>query len=289
MIDIEKHLPAESQTELEPRVVSAVRQPVIIIGMHRSGTTLVTKILSRLGVQVGRELDGHMEAVCFQNINKALLASADADWTTPRRFVTKVSDPDFVERGAELATRLWLATQASFGPIPEESCWAWKDPRNTLTLPIWLRLFPQAKVIHMVRNGVDVALSLHRREMRNLFLQFKTSPEKRTKVLFPPTIAQGFRLWQAYVETGMHLHQQSKSSLLVRYEDLLAHPVQILKLMAAFIELPVSSGEIQSAAETIIGRPTPRSRFDRLRLRLLFASGILDTKLLTALGYERAR
>src|SRR5699024_2516440 len=38
--------------------------------------------------------------------------------------------------------------------------WGWKDPRNVYTLPIWLRLFPKAKVIFIKRHGVDVAASL---------------------------------------------------------------------------------------------------------------------------------
>ena len=38
--------------------------------------------------------------------------------------------------------------------------WGWKDPRNVFTLPLWLRVFPEAKIIYIVRNGVDVAASL---------------------------------------------------------------------------------------------------------------------------------
>jgi hypothetical protein len=44
--------------------------------------------------------------------------------------------------------------------------WGWKDPRNSITLPVWLKLFPDARVIHIVRNGVDVAESLYRRQQR---------------------------------------------------------------------------------------------------------------------------
>ncbi|MBW1793701.1 MAG: sulfotransferase [Deltaproteobacteria bacterium] len=41
--------------------------------------------------------------------------------------------------------------------------WGWKDPRTTLTLPLWLKLFPKARIIHVIRNGIDSALSLWRR------------------------------------------------------------------------------------------------------------------------------
>jgi hypothetical protein len=38
--------------------------------------------------------------------------------------------------------------------------WGWKDPRSTFTLPLWLCLFPNAKIINIKRHGVDVAQSL---------------------------------------------------------------------------------------------------------------------------------
>ncbi len=30
--------------------------------------------------------------------------------------------------------------------------WGWKDPRNTFTLPMWLSIFPKARVLHVLRN-----------------------------------------------------------------------------------------------------------------------------------------
>src|SRR5690606_33596327 len=32
--------------------------------------------------------------------------------------------------------------------------WAWKDPRTSLTLPIWREVFPRAQVVHIIRNGI---------------------------------------------------------------------------------------------------------------------------------------
>jgi hypothetical protein len=39
--------------------------PVIILGMHRSGTTMVTKLLEEVGLFVGDRLDENHEAVLF--------------------------------------------------------------------------------------------------------------------------------------------------------------------------------------------------------------------------------
>ena len=52
--------------------------------------------------------------------------------------------------------------------------WGWKDPRNTFLLPLWRDIFPEAKVIHVIRNGVDVAASLLTREEKRIR---STAPE----------------------------------------------------------------------------------------------------------------
>ena len=55
--------------------------------------------------------------------------------------------------------------------------WGWKDPQTIFTLPLWLKLFPDAKLIYLTRNGVDVAASLLTREQKRL--------AKRTKSMSP--------------------------------------------------------------------------------------------------------
>ena len=45
------------------------KEPIIITGMHRSGTSLLTNFLSDCGVFMGKSLDGNYESVFFQRIN----------------------------------------------------------------------------------------------------------------------------------------------------------------------------------------------------------------------------
>jgi len=44
--------------------------------------------------------------------------------------------------------------------------WGWKDPRNTFTIDIWIEVFPNAKLIHIYRNPIDVAESLRKRTLK---------------------------------------------------------------------------------------------------------------------------
>lgn len=86
--------------------------------------------------------------------------------------------------------------------------WGWKDPRNTITLPIWLELFPNAKILHIRRHGVDVAQSLRKRELILLHIRKKRSllkdmlyfvPFTRTGIDNSPRCVElqgGFDLWQ---------------------------------------------------------------------------------------------
>jgi hypothetical protein len=49
--------------------VTTARQPVIILGMHRSGTSMVSELLDQLGLFVGRELQDDHESTYFLDLN----------------------------------------------------------------------------------------------------------------------------------------------------------------------------------------------------------------------------
>ena len=54
--------------------------PVVILGMHRSGTTLLTRILSRLGIFMGHRLQVTNEPIFFRDLDNKLLSIAQAAW-----------------------------------------------------------------------------------------------------------------------------------------------------------------------------------------------------------------
>ena len=59
------------------------RPPIIIVGMHRSGTSLVTRLLEQLGLFVGCEKDENNESLFFQELNDWILCQAGATWDNP--------------------------------------------------------------------------------------------------------------------------------------------------------------------------------------------------------------
>ena len=52
--------------------------PIIVVGMHRSGTTLAVEMLEGLGVYVGRKGGSNLEARLFKRVNKWLFAQVNA-------------------------------------------------------------------------------------------------------------------------------------------------------------------------------------------------------------------
>jgi hypothetical protein len=144
--------------------------PVIIIGSHRSGTSLVTRWLREAGVFLGRNLDPNLESTFFIELNNFVLRCCGGSWDRPAVMSDLLAHPTLREAmQAYLARR--LARRGRFLPFARAArptaLWGWKDPRATLTLPLWLALFPQARIVWVSRHGVDVAQSLLEREQRN--------------------------------------------------------------------------------------------------------------------------
>lgn len=132
---------------------------LVILGMHRSGTSLVASALQRAGVAIGDDLDaggvgnprGHFEDGDFRRFHETLLASAGETWLTASEPLP-VDGPSFERAARELVAR------RAARPL-----WGWKDPRTCLALALWERLLPEACFLALYRHPVDVALSLWRR------------------------------------------------------------------------------------------------------------------------------
>ena len=133
---------------------------VIIVGMHRSGTSLTASLLQSAGVEIGDRLmgsgtgnsQGHFEDLDFVEFHQQVLADLDlniAGWTEDNR----ISVPSkFRQQALEL-----IKARHKY-PV-----WGWKDPRTTLFLDFWSELLPNAKYIFIYRSPWKVLDSLFRR------------------------------------------------------------------------------------------------------------------------------
>lgn len=139
---------------------------VCIAGMHRSGTSMVARLLNLCGFYLGEEKDllpasdenpeGFWENLAFLEINEEILAHLQAGWDFP------VPMQAGWESRPDLQPLRLQAVQLIQQFTPHDR-WAWKDPRNSITLPFWLPLIPDLKVVTCLRNPLEVARSLRNR------------------------------------------------------------------------------------------------------------------------------
>lgn len=255
---------------------STLSAPIIVVGMHRSGTSLMSRILTQLNVYMGEVLDPNHESAAFKEINKALLGTVGGNWTRPYPFADRIKDDRFLKDVVERLPSLMTQWNDLYGAFDASKPWGWKDPRNSLTLPVWLAIFPNAKIITMIRNGIDVALSLSRREPRR-YLHRTDVPR-----LFPPTIMQGYRLWEQYsitIKQYANLCPDAKW-LTIYYEDLIQQPLAQIQNLAAFLELDAPMDKLEEIAHVFIKKPTSMSIWERRRLTWLFKFKILNEDIL---------
>jgi hypothetical protein len=143
---------------------------VLLLGMHRSGTSAATRALNLCGVPVPDDLlppmpdnpDGFWEPRSVVLLHDQALALAGSSWRDPRPF-----PPDWFD-GADAAAmraRLW----ETIGPeLDRKRRLLVKDPRLCRLLPLWRRMCADnAAPLHCIltaRNPLDVADSLRRRD-----------------------------------------------------------------------------------------------------------------------------
>ena len=140
---------------------------VVVVGMHRSGTSAVAGALASLGLTAGRPDDRmewaesnpeHWESLSLGLFNEGLLHRLGGSWNGP---------PDlprhWVHSASVLGGREAEQTMASAYPQPGPS--VWKDPRLCLLLPYWRTVLPgPLTAVFVWRTPLAVAHSLQRRD-----------------------------------------------------------------------------------------------------------------------------
>jgi hypothetical protein len=248
--------------------------------MHRSGTSMLGRLLEDLGLFAGTLKDENNEALFFQEINAWLLGQCGGRWDEPSaiRYLWQHEAglpliEDYIRTLLASPRNVrFLGVRRMFrgGIGGLDTPWGWKDPRNTFTLPMWLRIFPQAKVVSIERHGVDVAQSLRVRETKMLrqagekFARLRSVAFLRLKgggfVESPrcTTLAGGFSLWQEYAGQAREMIAQlpPERALALRYEEVLDDPHRFLRQSADFCGLEVSDKRLE---EVIAGIKADRA------------------------------
>ena len=146
------------------------RQAIIVAGMHRSGTSALTRVINILGADLPSNLlgsnhsnrQGHWESNELIEIHDLLLRSAGSNWNS----VLEIQRDWFDTAEAKgFSSRIAKFLDHEF---PNSSLVVIKDPRIALFIPVWLEALGacgiEARVVLPFRHPFEVAASLSRRE-----------------------------------------------------------------------------------------------------------------------------
>src|SRR5690242_12260393 len=230
--------------------------PVIIIGAHRSGTSATARALELLGLQIGQRLDSHRESRVLQQVHDAYLRRVGATWSDPNAFLQRMQTPegkrdcsDYLRSNfkAHFSKTFgyrnnpkgwWLRLRLKLG-----APWGWKEPRTTLFGPAWLEVFPEARIVHVMRDPLAAAESIRERE-----LKFQAAGDLPTPNLSDLTYCR--ELVELYLRAGEQLASLPNYYRL-QFEELQANPPAMLEQLAKFCRLKATTGKLAKAAASI--------------------------------------
>jgi hypothetical protein len=141
--------------------------PFIVLGPHRSGTSLVANVLHCLNVKMGDRFPrtnrwnsrGYWEDVDFIRLNVWILRKAGGKWSKP-------PDPHRIlaagEHYEQEIKSLLLAKEKRNRSVKGQR-WGWKDPRTCLTIPAILPYLDNPHFIVVQRSRAEMIRSLMRR------------------------------------------------------------------------------------------------------------------------------
>ena len=270
--------------------------PLILLGVSRSGTTLLRVILDRSpGI-----------AIPDESFFVPLLARRHGKRIDPERFLDDVARiPTIRDWGVSVAdvagrVRSGMPTGVAVAAIFEAYAEAADKPRWGDKTPMYMRhlellegLIPDAQYVHLIRDGRDAALS---------FLQMPEGTFTRTWA-HPTTPEQFACLWRKEVGDARSLGRRVGASRYheVRYEELVAEPEATVRAICAFAAIPFEAAMLDyTGAVDVSAKPhqqrllTPptsgvRSWRDDMSATDVAAFESVAGDLLGELGYEVSR
>lgn len=216
---------------------------VIVVGMHRSGTSAVAGILHLHGISMGSEKTfkpkplpqnpmGFYENYDFRKLSDKILNRAGYK---VKSFDIIIPERISAERHTVKMGRL-IGRQES-----EQNHWGWKDPRVCLTLHCWLRLLDKMSLLHKTkivftyRAADSVANSLKR---RNGLIK-----------------KEAIKLWCQYNRRALtSINQSLVETFYLSYESLLNKPMTLCQKLLRFLEMDFKKSVVDTFIDPNLNR-----------------------------------
>jgi hypothetical protein len=227
---------------------------VAVLGMHRSGTSLITRGLMSLGIYLGDDFvevqpdnpTGYWEDRHLQDFNERVLTALGLKWES----VALLRDSRWEEPEIE-AIRMEAIEyiRANFLAYP---LWGFKDPRTLRLLPFWSSVFQRLGLedayVMVIRNPLSVAQSLIARQSD----------------VFDAAMAHG--LWLVHTVTYFSRIAQ-RPFIVIDYDLFMDDPRGQLERIQRALEIPQADarlGDIEDFVANFIDPELRHSQFGRL-------------------------
>lgn len=205
-------------------------QAICVLGSGRCGTSMVTRAIHFLGVDLGSDLiesnetnpTGFWENKQVVELQKQI--NARMNWKRPF--------PAGWQHDKDMQPFKKALKQTLKEQFADRQLWAWKDPRNCECIAMWQEILKELRLdagyLIMVRNPVDVAASFQKAYNRK---------EKAT-----------MRLWKVRTLISLRETNQEKR-ILIDYDDFLGNALERLREIAEMFALPWPEDEAQVKAQ----------------------------------------
>ncbi len=200
-----------------PAAPAAPAAQVVVLGMHRSGTSAVISLLRLMGLWAGEEDDfppadehnqaGYWEHRGVWSVDEAILRSLGASWS-------EAADLDLSRLGGKLGARLAERARETVRDLDRHGSWVVKDPRLCLLLPFWREILERPVCVLVHREPLPVARSLAARDGL--------------------PISYGIALWEQYTRAAL-ASTQGLPRILISHRELMADPAATLRRLHAHL------------------------------------------------------
>ncbi|MYA71522.1 sulfotransferase, partial [Candidatus Poribacteria bacterium] len=207
-------------------MIDSESHPIIVLGVERSGTSVVAEMLHRWGAYAGppeklHQADGHAPRGYWEFLPLwdllAELGDFDAGTTWwdndfQQRIEKKAADSAYRTKATELMAEMYTG-----GP------WFWKDPALSHFLPFWKKIWTDAIYIITVRHPLDTAVSWQK------FIMPANVP---VHISF---VAMNLLRWQHMMTLILQHTEDAQHRLFLGYEDIMRQPRAQAESLACFL------------------------------------------------------
>ncbi|WP_062047162.1 sulfotransferase [Bacillus sp. JCM 19034] len=216
--------------------------PIVIGGVGGSGTRVVAEILKALGYYLGP-------------LNKA---------NDNRKFASYFRQPDWFFAKSQnnkqaIYSRLQRFEDEMVNQLEktDKIGWGWKNPITHIYLPFLMNHFPNLRYIHVIRNGLDMAYSGNKEQLKRwgAFYQIP-KPTNKTEL-----VQSSLDYWIKANKRALNLCQDKlkKRALIIRFESLCNQPEEEINKIISFLKLSQTTPIDHLAS--IVRKPSSINRY----------------------------